>query len=750
MSAPSNKRSIPSLSRITLWGICCLGLVACHPRAIPDQTAPDPGVAGPSAAPARSPESAFIALDQLAHTPQSLLNFVPARAKSALVLFQVDPIYRQAARLERILKHNPQGIKLVDQLHHLGELLPLPIPWHITDLKKWGLDPRKPLLGFITEGPVALLYLADKDLFKKSAALLLKAQWSRQQHQGLALSTLAAETPVVCHFSTQWTLCGSRIEHVIEALRQTPSPTLWSTLSPHEREVAGQAAALFSFKGSETESMVTATIHDDGLGLQLRMDGVSQSSLHFLTTNAHPSTLLGLAKDARWVLRARYNLAQLLKLSPQMLITFALLGLDGVLLAKSLTGEVLLYQRAPGELALVISSTDLISSQQVVEALGIYLRKQFAKDTPARNLPRFKIRKISLHGRPAYRIQATTTPALRRKPESLWRRLPSPMTFGLAAGPLGIVLGTWPLVEEVSQAQSLPPATFLSSLATEEDKKTFDADTSISFLGTLGDPLAPLAADLKKILLRNPDGDRLLMKIEVGRFLLDQLQRMSMSYQISDQNSLRVRLRLTTLHRDHTPEDDQAQEIWLKGLQAKYRGALEPFRRALSLLHKRFPDSRDGALRLRHQPGQTALTGATLLAAHMMPSILEELRRPSATEIHPNLARIVSAAKFSHDPRKGFPRTTAWTPLRSCCKTGGVCPPDPKQWDHPTWKALRFSITEAHRYQYRFIHGKNTFTAEARGDLNCDGISSRFSIQGILQEDGSVSLSAMKTKRPLE
>ena len=748
MSSPSRKSKPGTWCGLPSRGLFLLLLGACHPQAAPDRPPHSEGVQPPASPGAGE---TFISLDALATTPQGLLGFAPARARSTLVIFQAEQLYRQLARLERVLSLSPRGKELVGRLHRYGELSPVPIPWTSQDLERWGISLKRPLIGFLGEGAVALLPLAHKALFKKSAELLLKARWSEHQRRGVKLETLAAPRPMTCHFSTRWALCGTEGDHVVEALRQTPAPSLWSALTPQEKERAGQIAALYSFKDEQTEGTITATLHGDGLGLQLRLDGLPSSSpLTFMSSSSRPSTLLGLALGAQWVIRAQYNMEQLKLLTPQMLLGFALLGLDGVLLAKSLTGEVLLYQRAPGELALVAACSNPRSSQQVVEALGGYLQKQTAKGNPDPGLPSLKIRRRTLNGAVAFNIQATLGRKLQRQRDALWRGLPFPMSFGLAAGPLGVVLGSWPLVEAFSRTRSPSAGTFLSSLATEEDRGTFGDKTGLSFLGAVGDPLIPLAAELKTILSHNPDGEALHTKIELGRLLLDQLHRLSMSYRIVDQHSLRVRLRLTTLHRDQIPSDDVAQELWLKGLQAKYEGAMEPFWRALADLRQRFSSTRFGALGDRFRRGKPQLTGATLVAARVLPTILEGLRRPWAAEIHPNLARIVSAAKFSHDPRKGFPRTTPWTPARSCCKSGGVCAAAPGGWGHATWKALRFSIDEDHRYQYRFVGGKRKFTAEARGDLNCDGVSSSFSIVGTLQKDGSVSLSAMDSTRPLE
>ena len=101
-------------------------------------------------------------------------------------------------------------------------------------------------------------------------------------------------------------------------------------------------------------------------------------------------------------------------------------------------------------------------------------------------------------------------------------------------------------------------------------------------------------------------------------------------------------------------------------------------------------------------------------------------------------------------PRR-FPDSVDWTPKRRCCDdgAGGLCEPRPGYWLNPTWKALRFTLPEPHRFQYRFVVNKGAsgegpaFEAQARGDVDCSGRSVVFTLRGQAGKDGHVTLSPM-------
>ncbi len=87
-----------------------------------------------------------------------------------------------------------------------------------------------------------------------------------------------------------------------------------------------------------------------------------------------------------------------------------------------------------------------------------------------------------------------------------------------------------------------------------------------------------------------------------------------------------------------------------------------------------------------------------------------------------------------------FPTShTAVYPLgTSCCDLSGAgdsrCPANPSAWDDASWTGLKFELTEAHYFQYKFeasgVDSTALFTAHAQADLDCDANFSTFQRYG--------------------
>jgi hypothetical protein len=157
-----------------------------------------------------------------------------------------------------------------------------------------------------------------------------------------------------------------------------------------------------------------------------------------------------------------------------------------------------------------------------------------------------------------------------------------------------------------------------------------------------------------------------------------------------------------------------------------------------------------------------ALAGAIANAC----SASTEVLRAKSNEARMNVQRIWSAALAYYEEEhvgpdgkllpKQFPTPVATTPAGTPCDGPNQrYRPDPKAWEHPTWKALRFSMTEPHYYRYAFdSSGTGTsaqFTAHAHGDLNCDGVWSTFEKIGFVDKQGKLQRgSGLYANRPLE
>ena len=99
----------------------------------------------------------------------------------------------------------------------------------------------------------------------------------------------------------------------------------------------------------------------------------------------------------------------------------------------------------------------------------------------------------------------------------------------------------------------------------------------------------------------------------------------------------------------------------------------------------------------------------------------------------------VSYYEAEHSDKTGailarqFPASAAVTPATKCCgNTGGKCKPAPTTFQDTggTWSALNFSVDDPFYYSYKYTSsGTDTsskFSADAYGDLNCNGTYSTF------------------------
>lgn len=75
----------------------------------------------------------------------------------------------------------------------------------------------------------------------------------------------------------------------------------------------------------------------------------------------------------------------------------------------------------------------------------------------------------------------------------------------------------------------------------------------------------------------------------------------------------------------------------------------------------------------------------------------------------------------------------ALSPSTGCCAAGGTilkCNPADGDWTDPTWMALDFKMIDPHYYAYSFRGGgtSGNFTAMATGNLDCDNVTSQYSL----------------------
>jgi len=124
-----------------------------------------------------------------------------------------------------------------------------------------------------------------------------------------------------------------------------------------------------------------------------------------------------------------------------------------------------------------------------------------------------------------------------------------------------------------------------------------------------------------------------------------------------------------------------------------------------------------------------------ILAAVAIPAFMDYMKKGKRSEAELNLDAIKKSNKTYFATNATFvPLAVAATPAAACCQPGGIskCPVNPANWNGvPAWDALDFEITEEHYFQYDYDGtAGNTYTANAIGDLDCDGTTMTFTLAG--------------------
>jgi prepilin-type N-terminal cleavage/methylation domain-containing protein len=94
---------------------------------------------------------------------------------------------------------------------------------------------------------------------------------------------------------------------------------------------------------------------------------------------------------------------------------------------------------------------------------------------------------------------------------------------------------------------------------------------------------------------------------------------------------------------------------------------------------------------------------------------------------------------------KQFPGAAgAWAATSECgCMTGARCPGNSTAWATAVWQALNFSLPDPHNYLPGYTGAGAgsgaTFTAYAKGDLNCNGTLAEFTRTGAINSNGDVT-----------
>jgi hypothetical protein len=129
-----------------------------------------------------------------------------------------------------------------------------------------------------------------------------------------------------------------------------------------------------------------------------------------------------------------------------------------------------------------------------------------------------------------------------------------------------------------------------------------------------------------------------------------------------------------------------------------------------------------------------ALVGAVCAVA--IPAFVRELHASRFVEPTDGLSRIGTNAVSWAEANGRFPDSAPLTP--STPPRGKKQADPPGTWDGPTWKALSFrpapeGVPHAYSFSFDAPQPGEGFVAQAKGDLDGDGLASTFEIKGTIR-----------------
>ena len=124
-----------------------------------------------------------------------------------------------------------------------------------------------------------------------------------------------------------------------------------------------------------------------------------------------------------------------------------------------------------------------------------------------------------------------------------------------------------------------------------------------------------------------------------------------------------------------------------------------------------------------------------ILAAVAIPAFMDYMKKSKRSEAELNLDAIKKSNKTYYAEKATFvPLQQGLTPAAACCQAGGVskCPVNAANWNGvPAWDELDFEVSEEHYFQYDYDGTPgSTCTAHAVGDLDCDGTTVTYTLDG--------------------
>jgi hypothetical protein len=148
---------------------------------------------------------------------------------------------------------------------------------------------------------------------------------------------------------------------------------------------------------------------------------------------------------------------------------------------------------------------------------------------------------------------------------------------------------------------------------------------------------------------------------------------------------------------------------------------------------------------------EDAFTG--MISAIAIYGVQRYIANAKVAEARGNVATIAARlSKYVADQRvKRFPKSAPRTPKD--VPAGTKFKPDAQTWSHASWKAIDFRLEAPHYYAYELESARDgkRATVRAHGDLDGDGVTSRFELSLEITAAGEVVLGPEMTEvEPME
>ncbi|PIE19584.1 MAG: hypothetical protein CSA65_01575 [Proteobacteria bacterium] len=657
----------------------------------------------------------------------SVLEWAPASAKTLIAIRDLGELYKILDAVKGSVAAMPTGAKLLEKARQFTARLPVPLPWTAAELSKLGLDPKGTVavIGKRRHAFV-LLPLSDLAAFREAAGKI--GSWSKTEVSGLTFHKLTPKRdgkPANCYFAGKRAICTNDPEAaatwIKEAKRHDP---VAKHISPAQKAQIEKSTAFLWVSDRKADVFATAKVAADGVAVQADLSSPAFAQATRMlgpTVQSDPqdSPLLGLAagSTSRAYLRLPFQMLAQLWMAKSMGRSGPSKGPLGGLLQQlsNFTGEVLALERPGGELAIIAGARDQAKTRQLVTTLGKLAEAQLKQTKKNKNV-KITLSKKTIAGGPGYRLQVRA-------------QKPVPLTFdwGIAAGKLGLVIGSLKTVETIAATEKADAKAFLATL-TAEDRAVYKKGTIAGLQLAVGDPLAGIAGSLEQA-LPSRIGSEFGAALTLGRFLFDQMDHISFGQAQIGPQKLRIVASAHTLHRTGNAADDAARKLWHTGLQAKLAGDAATFEKTLLELAEKYPKTRYAKLKER-QKGALFTTIAGVFAAIAIPAFHKYIRRTKAMEGWMNTQRIATMARMALMQEKLKKGKTPWTPAKPCCKNAqGTCVGG-AAFEKGAWKALGFKPGPRSYFQYRYAFDGKKLTIEARSDFDCNGVYGTFKLEG--------------------